>query len=51
MRYGKFFKRRRRHGLLGSAGILCRETYSLYCMLRTKASHGSLTCVTFLVVS
>jgi hypothetical protein len=49
---GEFFKRRRvRHGLLVSASLLCRETLSLYCRLRMKASHGSPTCGTFLVVS
>jgi hypothetical protein len=49
---GEFFKKRRmRHGLLVSASILCRETSSLYCRLRMKASHGSPTCGTFLVVS
>jgi hypothetical protein len=49
---GEFFKRRRtRHGLLASASILCRETSSLYCRLRMKASHGCPTCGTFLVVS
>jgi hypothetical protein len=49
---GEFFKRRRtRHGLLASASILCRETSSLYCRLRMKASPGSPTCGTFLVVS
>jgi hypothetical protein len=49
---GEFFKRRRmRHGLLASASILCKETFSLYCRLRMKGSHGSLTCGTFLVVS
>jgi hypothetical protein len=29
-----------------SAGILCRETSSLYCRLRMKASHGIGTCGT-----
>jgi hypothetical protein len=48
---GEFFKRRTRHGLLASASILCRETSSLYCRLRMKASHGSPICGTFLVVS
>jgi hypothetical protein len=48
----EFFKRKRtRHGLLASASILCRETSLLYCRLRMKASHGSPTCGTFLVVS
>jgi hypothetical protein len=42
---------RTRHGLLASASILCRETSSLYCRLRMKASHGNSTCGTFLVVS
>jgi hypothetical protein len=48
----ELFKRRRiRYGLLASASILYRETSSLYCRLRMKASHGSPTCGTFLVVS
>jgi hypothetical protein len=48
----EFFKRRKmRHGLLASAGILCRETFLLYCRLRMNASRGSLTCGTFHVVS
>jgi hypothetical protein len=41
----------RRVRLLASVGILCRETSLLYCRLRMKASHGSRTCRTFLVVS
>jgi hypothetical protein len=48
----EFFKRRRMmHGLLPSTGILCKETSLLYCRLRIKASHGSLTFGTFFVVS
>jgi hypothetical protein len=46
---GEFFKMR--NGLLGSADILCRETSSLFCRLRMKASHRSCTCGTFLMVS
>jgi hypothetical protein len=38
MRLGEFFKRRRmRHGLLTSAGILCRETSLLFCRLTWKS--------------
>jgi hypothetical protein len=49
---GEFFKRRRvRHGLFTSAGIICKYTSSLYCRLRMKASHGSHKRGTFLVVS
>jgi hypothetical protein len=40
----EFFKMRRvRHGLLVSAGILCRETSLFYCRLSMKTSHGSPT--------
>jgi hypothetical protein len=50
-KFSEFFKRRRmRYGMLASAGILCRETSSLYCRLRMKASHGSPTCGTFLML-
>jgi hypothetical protein len=48
---GELFNRRRmRHGLLTSASILCREIFLLHWRLRMKASHGSPTFGTFLVV-
>jgi hypothetical protein len=49
---GELFKRgKMKHGLLASASILCRETSSLYCRLKLRASHGGPICGTFLVMS
>jgi hypothetical protein len=49
---GEFFERRTmRNGILAFAVILSKGTSLLYCRLKMKASHGSRTCGTFLVVS